>query len=450
LNRKYLTVSALTKYIKHKIDQDRHLRRIYVKGELSNVYLHRMSGHMYFTLKDEHSQIKAVMYRDDNSRLSFKVEDGMKVFAAGYISVYIKNGEYQLYVQKMEPSGIGALHLAFEQLKKKLQKGNYFSKEHKKTIPQFPKKIAIITSRDGAVVRDIITTVDNRFPLVELIIFPVNVQGEQAVPSIVQAIERANKGDFDTLIVARGGGSLEDLQSFNDERVAMAIFHSRIPVITGIGHETDTTISDLVSDLRAPTPTGAAQFAVPSLKELIRQVDAIEKEIVRLSRYHLLQKERQLKLLEQSRAFTYPLQLVRDQGQRVDQLTDRLFYVMKEQLYEKRTKQKELERKLQTFHPAQALSFSRQKVTTLQGELQNKLRYHLQKKEHHLALLVEKLSLLNPLEIMKRGYSITYGPKNSIVSSISQIEKDDLLTVQLYDGEAICTVKEVVSDEQKQ
>lgn len=443
MSKQYLTVTALTQYIKHKLDKDPHLQDVHVKGEISNFYLHRMSGHMYLTIKDENTQIKAVMFRDDAQHLKFKPESGMSVFVSGYVSLYIQNGQYQLYLKDMQPSGIGALHLAFEQLKGKLQKANYFAAEHKRPIPRFPRKIALVTSRDSAALRDMITTIEKRYPIVQLIVFPVNVQGEHSVNSIVRAIQRANELNFDTLILARGGGSIEDLASYNDERVAMAIFHSNIPVITGIGHETDTTISDFVADLRAPTPTGAAQFAVPSLEETERTIIYLHNELKRLTKLSLVLKAERLKGLEQSRAFTYPLQLVRERGQRVDQLADQLIARSKSQLYIKERLQTKLIQALEKHHPAERLTFSKQNISLLETKLNNNLRSSLKQKQHALVLAIEKLTLLNPLNIMQRGYSITYNVANEVIKSAKDLQEEDAIIVKLHDGEAACEVKEV-------
>lgn len=443
MTKKYLTVTALTKYIKHKIDYDPHLQQVFVMGEISNFYLHRTSNHMYLTIKDRTSQIKAVMFRGDNRLLQFKPETGMSVYIKGSLSVYVQNGEYQLYIKEMEPAGIGALHLAFEQLKEKLQKGNFFAEEHKKSIPLFPKKIAVVTSRDSAAVRDIITTIDKRYPIVQLVILPVNVQGEQSASSIVRAISQANKSDFDTIIVARGGGSIEDLSSYNDERVAMAIFHSRIPIITGIGHETDTTISDFVADLRAPTPTGAAQYAVPSLEETIRTIAYFKNELKRLISISFIEKSERLKRLEQSSSFTYPLQLVREKGQKVDQLTDVLQINIKTSLYQKEKQLNEITQRLEKHHPKEVISLSLQKLSILHTKIENKRQESLQQKRHKLTILIEKLTLLNPLHIMKRGYTITYSSTNELVKSVDQLKRNDMVQLTLFDGTSTCEVKEV-------
>lgn len=258
----YLSVKALTKYIKRKFDADPHLRDVYVTGELSNVKVHS-SGHIYFTLKDDSSRINATMFRSQASKLSFKPEEGMKVFIRGDVNVYEASGAYQLYAQTMEPDGIGGLFVAFNQLKERLQKEGLFNPNFKQPIPQFPKTIGVLTATTGAAIRDICTTITRRYPQAEILIYPTLVQGACAAPNITENIYLANRHGFcDVLIVGRGGGSIEDLWAFNEEIVARAIFESRIPVISAVGHETDTTIADFVADLRAPTPTAAAELAV--------------------------------------------------------------------------------------------------------------------------------------------------------------------------------------------
>src|SRR5690554_2870195 len=265
----YLTVKALTKYIKRKFDADPHLRNVYVKGECSNVKIHT-SGHIYFTLKDDTARINAAMFRSNASKLKFRPEDGMQVYIRGDVNVYEASGSYQLYVTTMEPDGIGGLFIAFNQLKERLLKEGLFNPAFKQPIPKFPKTVGVLTATTGAAIRDICTTIKRRYPLAEVLIYPTLVQGAAAAPNIAENIRLANNQQLcDVLIVGRGGGSIEDLWAFNEEIVARAIFESQIPIISAVGHETDTTISDFVADLRAPTPTAAAELAVPSKAELI-------------------------------------------------------------------------------------------------------------------------------------------------------------------------------------
>ncbi len=270
-NDKYLTVIALTKYLKHKFDADEHLRKILLKGEISNLKKHS-TGHYYFSLKDEYSKINAIMFSTQTKKLKFDVEDGMKVLVSGRVSVYENTGSYQIYVDGMEEDGIGNLYVAFEQLKKKLMQEGLFDEKHKKKIPKIPTKIGIITAPTGAAIKDILSTIQRRFPICETLLFPSLVQGEMASLDIEKNIKRAQNYDLDVLIIGRGGGSIEDLSPFNEENVARAIYQSQIPIISAVGHEVDFTISDFVADLRAPTPTGAAEMAVPNMRDLEKQL----------------------------------------------------------------------------------------------------------------------------------------------------------------------------------
>lgn len=314
MDKRYLTVTALTKYLRRKIETDKHLRNVWLQAEISN-FSHHSRGHMYFTLKDENARLSAVMFSFQNKFLKFKPENGMKVLVKGEINVYEPQGQYQIYVQSMEPDGIGSLYLAYEELKKKLAKEGLFDEQRKKPIPSFPSHIGIITSPTGAAIRDILTTIERRFPFVKRTLLPVNVQGRQAAPSIVKAIERANASDFDVLIVGRGGGSIEELWAFNEEQVARSMSASNIPIISAVGHETDFTISDFVADLRAPTPTAAAELAVPSMIELHKHLTQLTSRL----NYHLTQdvkrKKEQLAALENTYAFKYPIQLNKQKEQ---------------------------------------------------------------------------------------------------------------------------------------
>ena len=268
MNRDYITVTQLTKYIKYRIDNDTNLQEVYLKGEISNFKAHTR-GHFYFTIKDENSRINAVMFASSARNVKFMPEDGMKVLVTGRISVYEATGGYQIYVSEMQEDGVGNLYVAFEQLKKKLMQEGLFATEHKKRIPRIPKRVGVVTAPTGAAIRDIISTIQRRFPLTEIYLFPCLVQGEQAKEDIVRQIKRAENYDLDVLIIGRGGGSIEDLWAFNEEMVARAIYDCPIPTISAVGHEIDFTIADFVSDLRAPTPTGAAEIAVPNKSDVI-------------------------------------------------------------------------------------------------------------------------------------------------------------------------------------
>lgn len=320
----YLTVKALTKYIKRKFDADPHLRDVYVKGELSNVKIHT-SGHIYFTLKDDEARITAAMFRAQANKLKFKPEEGMQVFIRGDVNVYESSGIYQLYVQTMEPDGVGGLFVAFNQLKERLQKEGLFNPQFKQPIPKFPNTVGVLTATTGAAIRDICTTITRRYPLSEIIIYPTIVQGAQAAPNIVKNITTANEQMLcDVLIVGRGGGSIEDLWAFNEESVARAIFESRIPIISAVGHETDTTIADFVADLRAPTPTAAAELAVPNQQELYQHILNRKSYLHQIVSSKLNYEKSRLKKLKNAYPLATPERLYRPFTERIVNLDMRL------------------------------------------------------------------------------------------------------------------------------
>lgn len=442
MDKKFLSVSALTKYIKAKLELDPHLQRVYVQGEISN-FTHHSRGHMYFTLKDENASIRAVMFQGNNRNLRFTPENGLKVFVEGEISVFEAFGQYQLYVREMQPDGIGALHLAYEQLKEKLEKAGYFAKEHKKAIPTFPKRIALITSPTGAAVRDMITTIKRRYPIVEIVVIPTLVQGESAPESIIRSIKIANNDSFDTIILGRGGGSIEDLWSFNDERVAKAIFASNIPIISGVGHETDFTISDFVADLRAPTPTGAAELAVPSLIEVSSHIHHLTERIKKISQITLLNKYDKLKQLQASRAFYQPKQMIYQKVQYIDHLSNRMDMLMKSQFSNKMQQYNSTFNRLEKHHPGRKIELVKQQLIYLTKQMQKTAGDQYGRKKDQFQHLVGTLAVLNPLHIMNRGFAIPYNKKNEIIHSVKSMQKDDEISVRFIDGQIKCTVEEV-------
>lgn len=444
---KYLTVTALTRYIKRKIDMDSHLQGIWLKGEISN-FKHHSRGHMYLTIKDESSRITAVMFAGNNRHLKFLPENGMKVFIRGNISVYEANGQYQLYINEMEPDGLGALYLAYEQLKEKLDKKGYFAFEHKKAIPEFPQRIGVITSPTGAAVRDVITTIKRRYPIVEVIVIPVLVQGPNAPESIKNAIEEANAiGNFDTLIVGRGGGSIEELWSFNEEIVATAIYKSNIPIISAVGHETDTTISDFVADLRAPTPTSAAEIAVPSQNEIKGQLSQLSKRITLQMNRSLDIQSRQLNYLKTSYAFRYPGELLKQKEQELDSKLENLNRSIQLLQKEKVSAFKTAFHRMKLQHPQEQLTQAEDKLKKLIQNQQRAMTQINDENMNKLGNLVDKLSLVNPLEILKRGFALPYNKENDLIKSVSSVEEDDLIQLKLTDGTLDCRVLSVKENE---
>ena len=449
MKSKYLTVSALTRYLKRKIEMDSHLQEVWLKGEISN-FNHHSRGHMYLTIKDDNSRIQAVMFAGNNRHLKFTPENGMNVLIQGNIGVFEPYGNYQLYIKNMEPDGIGALYLAYEQLKEKLHRAGYFDAHHKRPIPKFPQHIAIITSPTGAAVRDIITTIERRYPIVQLTVIPVLVQGEGAAESIKQAIEYACKsGKFDTIIVGRGGGSIEDLWCFNDVQVVEAIFKSTVPVISAIGHETDTTISDYVSDLRAATPTGAAELAVPSLMELQDTVLHLKVRLSKLTQFSIMKKTEILQSLRKSYAFHFPKQLLNEKEQYIDRLNEKLQTQFLTIQQKKRSRFDHQLTRLYSQHPSRKVSEAVEKVDSLKKQSKKYTISILNQKQEKLLNVVDKLTLVNPLYIMKRGFALPYDKNGKIIKSTTEVSLHEEIKVKVTDGSIYCKVKEVrrASDE---
>ncbi|MBM7701586.1 exodeoxyribonuclease VII large subunit [Metabacillus iocasae] len=440
---RYLTVTALTRYIKRKFDVDPHLQDIWIKGEISNFKLHSR-GHMYFTLKDENARIQAVMFAGQNRQLTFRPEEGMKVLIRGEISVYEPSGNYQMYVKEMQPDGVGSLYLAYEQLKAKLEQEGLFSSIHKKSIPTYPTHVGVITSQTGAAIRDIMTTLKRRYPIAKVIVIPALVQGVHAAPSIVQAIEKANElGQLDVLIVGRGGGSIEELWAFNEESVARAIFKSTIPIISAVGHETDFTIADFVADLRAPTPTGAAELAVPHITEVKERLSQRNIRMQRAMKEMMTLQSKRLERMKQSYAFRYPQKLVEQKEQQLDQLMDRLYRESKRYLQLKRTQYEQQTGLLMRNHPKKKVEQAREKHQTLTKDLQRDMHTILKQKQLLFSSTASKLHALSPLKTMERGYSLVYNHEQALIKTTKQVSKGDTVTVRLSDGQLQCKVSQV-------
>lgn len=395
---KVLSVSEVNAYVKRILTSDPILHNIRVKGEISNLKIHN-SGHLYFTLKDSLSRLQCVMFKAHSDRLKFKLEDGLKVNIKGYVSVYERDGNYQLYATELEPQGTGALYLAFQQLKDRLEKEGIFDKRHKKALPFLPKRIGVITSPTGAAIRDIVSVIRRRMPKTELLIYPAQVQGEGATASIVRGIELCNSiADIDLLIVGRGGGSIEELWAFNEEKVARAIFGSKIPIISAVGHETDFTIADMAADFRAPTPSAAAEIAVPDFRELKELLNTLKKRLCYAMQSALRDKKNRLELFNHAYSFKYPYAQLYDRRQRLDRMLEEMRKLMNNML---------------------ALNQSK------------------------LSAYGDRLHSLSPLSIMSRGYSIAKKRNGKIINSIQQIEYDEEINLTLMDGAVICQVKEV-------
>ena len=452
---KYITVGELNKYIKSIIDNNSHLKNVYLKGEISNFKAHSR-GHWYFTLKDETSRINAIMFSFNASKIKFVPIDGMKVLVTGKISVYEASGAYQIYVTDIMSDGIGNLHIAFEQLKKKLEAEGLFDKRYKKRIPKIPKKIGIVTAPTGAAIKDIISTLKRRFPICETILFPALVQGELAAPSIVKQIKKAQEYDIDTLIVGRGGGSIEDLWAFNEEEVARAIFECKIPVISAVGHEIDFTISDFVADLRAPTPTGAAEMAVPDFKDILNYINQVN---IRLNEA-LNKKFEYLKLklekIKNSYILKNPISMYEMKEQKLDILIDKLNSNLSNKIEIYKTKFNQLKNNYILNNPKNIYEIKVKNLKEIINMLSNKTNNIIKEYKIKLALydisrinnltlnyvktndfkinnIIEKLEVLNPLNSLKRGYAIVK-KDNKTISNIKEINKDDKLNIQINGG----------------
>lgn len=444
-NDQYLTVSALTQYIKRKFDVDPYLHRVYVVGEISNFRL-RVNGHQYFSIKDEQAKINVIMFKSAFAKVKFQPEEGMRVIVSGRISVYPGNGSYQLYVDSMQPDGVGALYQAYEQLKAKLDKEGLF-KAPKQAIPRFPKKIAVVTSRSGAVIRDIITTVKRRYPIVQLVLFPVAVQGNEAAPNIAAQIKFINTlPDFDTIILGRGGGSIEDLWPFNEEVVARAIFESRIPTISSVGHETDTTIADLVADVRAATPTAAAELATPVLTDVLTDLQKTELRVINAFKNILKIKQQQARQLENSYIFQEPQRLYEGYVQNVDQLTERLRNAQKQYLADRSAELVKLQHRLLVNNPQNQVDLATQKVGYLREQLLSVINRRFTQSQTQMQKLVAALDNLSPLRIMSRGY--TYVTKDEqVVNSVEKLSVNDAIKLNFSDGSADAIIKTINNEE---
>ncbi|MGE7978864.1 exodeoxyribonuclease VII large subunit [Psychrobacillus sp. NPDC093200] len=446
MSHTYLTVKALTKYIKRKFDADTHLRDVYVKGELSNVKVHS-SGHIYFTLKDESARLTSVMFAMNARGLKFVPESGMNVLVRGDINVFEAAGQYQLYASSIQPDGIGELFLAFEQLKKKLEQEGLFHPSKKKQLPAFPKKIGVVTSKTGAAIRDILTTLERRYPISEVLVFPSIVQGPQAAPSIVKSIREANAlGDIDVMIVGRGGGSIEDLWAFNEEIVARAIAESKIPIISAVGHETDTTIADFVSDLRAPTPTAAAEMAVPSKENLMKNILSYQSASLHFVTKRLADEKNRYRRAITSPVMATPEKLYRPFIERYIRAEQQLHKEVKRISQEKNRNFFQLENRFKQLSPQKLITIQSKTLQTSTNQLTQAMIASFEKNRQQFTGSLRTLQALNPLKIMDRGYSITY-KEGILVKSVEDVQQGDSIFVTLSDGQIEATVQQAVSKE---
>lgn len=410
MEEEYLTVSQVNAYINKKLKTDTNLKNILIRGEISN-YKPHTSGHSYFTLKDEKSQISAVMFKGRKRHLKFEPKDGMKVIIKGSIEVYEKTGKYQLYANRITEDGIGELHIAFEQLKKKLEGEGLFDEKYKKEIVKYPKRVGVVTAKTGAAIRDIISTIKKRYPQCEILVFPTLVQGELAAPQIVRKIRSAQSFDIDTLIVGRGGGSIEDLWPFNEEIVARAIFECEIPTISAVGHEVDYTISDFVADARAPTPTGAAVIAVPQISEVEYKLDQLNKRANKSISAKISENKTKLEQISQRQVLKNPETIYEIKGMHLDNIVNKLEFTSKSIISENRNRLMRLENKHILKNPNEIIKM----------------------KKESFSKNIAKLEVLNPLLTLKRGYTLTK-VEGKVVSSAKDVKSGDKLDVEFDDG----------------
>ncbi|HER0855638.1 TPA: exodeoxyribonuclease VII large subunit [Streptococcus pyogenes] len=441
----YLTVTHLTKYLKLKFDRDPYLERVYLTGQVSN--FRKRPTHQYFSLKDESAVIQATMWAGVYKKLGFDLEEGMKINVIGRVQLYEPSGSYSIVIEKAEPDGIGALALQFEQLKKKLTAEGYFEQKHKQPLPQFVSKIGVITSPSGAVIRDIITTVSRRFPGVEILLFPTKVQGDGAAQEVVANIRRANqREDLDLLIVGRGGGSIEDLWAFNEEIVVQAIFESQLPVISSVGHETDTTLADFVADRRAATPTAAAELATPITKtDLMSWIVERQNRSYQACLRRIKQRQEWVDKLSQSVIFRQPERLYDAYLQKIDRLSMTLMNTMKDRLSSANENKVQLDHALANSQLQTKIERYQDRVATAKRLLMANMARQYDSQLARFEKAQDALLSLDVSRIIARGYAMI--EKNqALVASVSQITKGDQLTIKMRDGQLDVEVKDVKNE----
>lgn len=408
-NEVSLTVTDINNYIKNIVDGDFFLSNVTLKGEISNLKFHTR-GHLYFSLKDENSKINAVMFNYKNLGLNFIPKDGMNVIVKGKVSVFTTGGSYQITVSNMKEDGIGNLYILFEELKRRLQREGLFSPEHKKKLPRIPKKVGVITASTGAAVKDIISTINRRFPLTEIILFPTLVQGVGAKENIVKMINEANESDVDVIILGRGGGSIEDLWAFNEEIVARAIYNSNKPIVSAVGHEIDFTISDFVSDMRAPTPTGAAELVVPSKVEIQSYLNDYKGRIISVINKKIKSYNDTFSKLKSTYILKNPISMYEIDEQKLDNMLEKLGSIMTYKLEREKSK-----------------------LNNLSKMISPNMLNRLDKEKIKLENIETKLNLLNPENILKKGYSLTL-VEGKIVKSINSVKKGSIIDTKFSDG----------------
>ena len=443
---KYLSVTTLTKYLKMKFDKDPYLERVYLTGQVSN--FRKRPTHQYFSLKDDRAVIQATIWSGIYQKLGFDLEEGMKINVIGRVQIYEPSGSYSIIIEKAEPDGVGALAIQFEQLKKKLSEEGLFQDRFKQAIPQFAKRIGVVTSRSGAVIQDIITTVSRRFPGVEIVLYPTKVQGEGASEEIARNIARANeREDLDVLIIGRGGGSIEDLWAFNEEIVVRAIFESRLPIISSVGHETDVTLADFVADRRAATPTAAAELATPVTKlDLLTYLKNQEKRMATAVQNTLSKKKEALRVLSQSVIFRQPERLYDGYLQRLDQLVLRLKQGLNVELVNHQQKIQVQIHRLEQLSPIVKIQRYQDRIQQLQKLMRSQMAVTYDAKVAEVKRLSEALLMLDTSRIVARGFAIVK-KEDTVVSSVEDLKVNDQVMLLMRDGQVDLEVKDVKTKE---
>ena len=443
---KYLSVTTLTKYLKMKFDKDPYLERVYLTGQVSN--FRKRPTHQYFSLKDDHAVIQATIWSGIYQKLGFDLEEGMKINVVGRVQVYEPSGSYSIIIEKAEPDGVGALAIQFEQLKKKLTEEGLFQERFKQPLPQFAKRIGVVTSRSGAVIQDIITTVSRRFPGVFILLYPTKVQGDGAAEEIARNIARANqREDLDVLIIGRGGGSIEDLWAFNEEIVVRAIFESRLPIISSVGHETDVTLADFVADRRAATPTAAAELATPVTKlDLLTHLQNQEKRMATAVQNVLSRKKEALKKCSQSVIFRQPERLYDGYLQRLDQLQLRLKQSLRTRISDNKQLLQARTHRLVQLSPVTKIQRYQDRLGQLDKLLRSQMALVYDAKVAEVKRLSEALLMLDTSRIVARGYAIVK-KEESVVDSVESLKKKDQVTLLMRDGQVELEVKDVKTKE---
>ena len=438
----YLSVSNLTKYLKMKFDRDPYLERVYLTGQVSN--FRKRPKHQYFSLKDEGAVIQATMWAGVYSKLGFDLEEGMKLNVVGRIQLYEPSGAYSIIIERAGPDGIGALALQFEQLKKKLTSEGFFDDRHKQALPQFVTKVGVLTSPSGAVIRDIITTISRRFPGVEILLFPTKVQGEGAAQEVVDNIIRANqRDDLDLLIVGRGGGSIEDLWAFNEEKVVHAIFESQLPIISSVGHETDITLADFVADRRAATPTAAAELATPVTKaDILAWINERQTRAFQASNRIVRENQERVNKLAQSVIFRQPERLYDGYLQKLDRLNMSLVSSFKENIASNKDSEIQIRHRLQSIDLMSRINRYQDRITSLSQQLTYDAKASFESKLRRFEKAQDTLLSLDTSRIIARGYAMLHKGEE-VIASVEQIEKGDHLNIQLKDGQLEVEVKDV-------